>query len=106
MTIFFNLFIRPLAFGTQKTCERHGIRLICIDFVQALKNVYERNPMVYLLDGGLGSELQITGVVKVGDRLWSARPLTSEDGTKRLKAVHLNFLQAGADVVKTASYQN
>ena len=61
--------------------------------------------MVYLLDGGLGSELQITGVVKVGDRLWSARPLTSEDGTKRLKAVHLNFLQAGADVVKTASYQ-
>jgi homocysteine S-methyltransferase len=61
--------------------------------------------MVYLLDGGLGSELQITGVVKVGDRLWSARPLTSQDGTKRLKAVHLNFLQAGADVVKTASYQ-
>lgn len=56
-----------------------------------------------ILDGGLGSELDRQGV-QVGDsELWSAALVASNPQV--LEAVHTEFLDAGADVITTASYQ-
>lgn len=56
-----------------------------------------------VLDGGLGLEAEQCGVEIKGDPLWSARLLHSDPGL--LKSVHRSFLDAGADVITTASYQ-
>ena len=56
-----------------------------------------------VLDGGLGLEAEQRGAEIKGDPLWSARLLHSDPGL--LKSVHRSFLDAGADVIITASYQ-
>jgi homocysteine S-methyltransferase len=61
----------------------------------------KRNGCV-VLDGGLGTSLQAEGV-DVEDPLWSARVLL-EDLTP-LRRVHEGFLDAGADVIATCTYQ-
>ncbi|XP_057375380.1 homocysteine S-methyltransferase YbgG-like [Daphnia carinata] len=60
-----------------------------------------------ILDGGLGSLLFSRGAFVKGDPLWSARCLTSaeSDGRRQLRQAHLDYLAAGADVIKTNSYQ-
>jgi len=55
-----------------------------------------------VLDGGLASELEARGLV-LDDPLWSARALIEAPET--IAAVHRDYLEAGADVVSTATYQ-
>ncbi|MDY0000183.1 MAG: homocysteine S-methyltransferase [Polyangia bacterium] len=57
---------------------------------------------VVILDGGLGSELGFRGH-DLRDHLWSARLLVDDPGA--IKQLHIDYLEAGADVVTTASYQ-
>ncbi len=55
-----------------------------------------------VLDGGLATELEQRGVSLEGP-LWSARAL--RDAPEAILAVHRDYLEAGADVLLTASYQ-
>lgn len=55
-----------------------------------------------ILDGGLATELERDGCV-LDDPLWSAKILM--DAPERVFAVHRRFVQAGADILTTASYQ-
>ncbi len=57
---------------------------------------------VALLDGGLATELEARGC-DLDHPLWSARVL--RDRPEAIVAVHRAYLEAGADVVTTASYQ-
>jgi homocysteine S-methyltransferase len=54
------------------------------------------------LDGGLATELEARGH-DLGDTLWSARILA--DDPEEIGAVHRAYLDAGARVIVTASYQ-
>jgi len=55
-----------------------------------------------VLDGGLASELEAAGF-DLANALWSARALIEAPET--VAAVHRNYLEAGADVIETATYQ-
>lgn len=55
-----------------------------------------------VLDGGLASELERRGH-ELSDHLWSARLL--RDQPDEIRAVHRAYLEAGADIITTASYQ-
>ena len=55
-----------------------------------------------LLDGGLATELEAAGH-DLSDELWSARLLA--DAPEAVVQAHRAFLEAGADVITTASYQ-
>ncbi len=55
-----------------------------------------------LLDGGLATELERRGHV-LESELWSARLLTS--APEAILEVHRSYLEAGADVLVTATYQ-
>lgn len=62
----------------------------------------ERNGFV-LLDGGLSTQLERHGAVLAGE-LWTTRVLLDAPGT--LRAAHRDFLEAGADVIASATYQS
>jgi homocysteine S-methyltransferase len=55
-----------------------------------------------VLDGGLATELERAGV-DLRDDLWSARALL--ENPEEILRVHRSYLQAGADVAISASYQ-
>lgn len=55
-----------------------------------------------LLDGGMATELEARGC-DISGPLWSAHVLASSPET--IEAVHLSYLEAGADCILTASYQ-
>lgn len=55
-----------------------------------------------VLDGGMASELEFLGA-DIRGPLWSAHVL--EDAPEKVLAVHRVYLEAGADVLLTASYQ-
>lgn len=55
-----------------------------------------------VLDGGLATELEARGLV-LDNPLWSARALL--DAPEIVAAVHRDYLEAGADVIETATYQ-
>ncbi len=55
-----------------------------------------------IVDGGLATELEARGY-DLSDELWSARLL--QDSPEAIRQVHLDYLQAGADVIISASYQ-
>lgn len=55
-----------------------------------------------VLDGGLASELEARGL-SLHDRLWSARALLEAPDV--IEKVHRDYLEAGADVISTATYQ-
>jgi len=57
---------------------------------------------VRVLDGGMASELEFFGA-DISGPLWSAHVL--EEAPDKVMAVHRAYLQAGADVLLTASYQ-
>jgi homocysteine S-methyltransferase len=57
---------------------------------------------VMLLDGGLATELESRGR-KIDDDLWSAGVLL--DDPDLIRAVHFDYLRAGADCITGASYQ-
>lgn len=56
---------------------------------------------LFILDGGLGSQLESEGVAN--SYLWSAELLLSNPD--RLRQIHAVYYEAGADIVTTASYQ-
>ncbi|KAL5561724.1 hypothetical protein UlMin_031471 [Ulmus minor] len=55
-----------------------------------------------VIDGGLATELERHGA-DLNDPLWSAKCL--DTSTHLIRAVHLDYLEAGADIILTASYQ-
>src|ERR1044071_3554680 len=55
-----------------------------------------------VLDGGLATQLEVRGL-DLTDPLWSARALI--DAPALVGAVHRDYLEAGADVIATATYQ-
>ncbi|XP_068659576.1 homocysteine S-methyltransferase 1 [Aristolochia californica] len=55
-----------------------------------------------VIDGGLATQLEIHGGV-FDETLWSARCLITDPHL--IKQVHLEYLEAGADVLVTSSYQ-
>ncbi|MBM4183662.1 MAG: homocysteine S-methyltransferase [Gemmatimonadetes bacterium] len=57
---------------------------------------------VVILDGGLATALEAAGHM-LDSALWSARLLL--DAPEAVRAAHLAYLEAGADVITTASYQ-
>ena len=57
---------------------------------------------VRVLDGGMATELERRGS-DISGPLWSAHVLL--DAPERIEAVHLDYLNAGADCISTASYQ-
>ncbi|MDC7804325.1 homocysteine S-methyltransferase [Sphingomonas sp. BLCC-B65] len=65
-----------------------------------LRSALRDRPLV--LDGGLGTLLESRGNDLSG-RLWSARLL--RDDPEEVRAAHAEFVDAGADVLVTSSYQ-
>ncbi|XVF80822.1 hypothetical protein PTKIN_Ptkin15bG0106100 [Pterospermum kingtungense] len=57
---------------------------------------------VAVIDGGLATELERHGA-DLNDPLWSAKCLLTSP--QLIRSVHLDYLEAGADIVITASYQ-
>ncbi|PRQ26052.1 putative methyltransferase [Rosa chinensis] len=57
---------------------------------------------VAVVDGGLATELERHGA-DLNDPLWSAKCLLTS--SHLIRAVHLDYLEAGADIIITASYQ-
>jgi homocysteine S-methyltransferase len=57
---------------------------------------------VHVLDGGLASELEYLGADITGP-LWSA--LALEEDLEAIIAVHRAYIESGADIIETASYQ-
>lgn len=55
-----------------------------------------------VIDGGLGSELEARGY-HIGGALWSAQVLVRDPGA--IRAIHEDYLAAGARCLETASYQ-
>jgi homocysteine S-methyltransferase len=55
-----------------------------------------------VLDGGMASELEFGGA-RIDGSLWSAQVL--EDAPDKVLAVHQAYLEAGAEILLTASYQ-
>lgn len=66
----------------------------------------ENKPLI--LDGGLGTLLYERGAFVKGDPLWSVRCLASppeSQSRRQLHQAHLDYLAAGANIIKTNSYQ-
>ncbi len=62
------------------------------------------NSKLLLLDGATGTELNRRGV-DTGLPLWSANALTTDVGLNVLKQVHLDYLNAGADIITTNTFR-
>lgn len=56
----------------------------------------------WILDGGLATELEKKGV-DLNHELWSAKAL--KENPEAIYETHLSYLEAGADILLTASYQ-
>ncbi|KAL9256725.1 Homocysteine S-methyltransferase 2-like protein [Drosera capensis] len=67
-----------------------------------LSELLRRSGGVAVLDGGLATELERHGA-DLNDPLWSAKCLLSSPHL--IRQVHLDYLEAGADIIITASYQ-
>jgi len=63
---------------------------------------FVRDQGFLVLDGGLATTLEARGF-DLDDPLWSARLLL--EAPEAIRQVHLDFLEAGADCIVTASYQ-
>lgn len=63
---------------------------------------YVRRRGAAVLDGGLATELESRGY-DLDDPLWSSRALIEAPAT--VAAIHTDYLEAGADVITTATYQ-
>jgi len=61
--------------------------------------------MVTVLDGGLATLLEARGHDLGTGHLWSARLLATAEGCEAIRAAHGEFIEAGAEVSTTASYQ-
>jgi S-methylmethionine-dependent homocysteine/selenocysteine methylase len=59
---------------------------------------------ILLLDGATGTELNRRGV-DTGLPLWSANALITDHGLDVLRRVHLDYLNAGADIISTNTFR-
>ena len=66
-----------------------------------IEHFLARQPLI-VLDGALATELERRGA-DLNDPLWSAKYLIEQPGM--IRAVHLDYFAAGADVATTATYQ-
>jgi homocysteine S-methyltransferase len=57
---------------------------------------------LHVLDGGMASELEYLGA-DINGPLWSAHIL--EESPEKVVAVHRAYIEAGAEIIETASYQ-
>ena len=57
---------------------------------------------LHVLDGGMASELEYLGA-DINGPLWSAHVL--EESPDKIVAVHRAYIEAGAEIIETASYQ-
>nr|Q9FUM7.1 RecName: Full=Homocysteine S-methyltransferase 4; AltName: Full=S-methylmethionine:homocysteine methyltransferase 4; Short=SMM:Hcy S-methyltransferase 4; AltName: Full=ZmHMT-4 [Zea mays]AAG22540.1 homocysteine S-methyltransferase-4 [Zea mays] len=73
-----------------------------IDAAGALRGFVREAGGCAVVDGGLGTELEAHGA-DLHDALWSAKCLAS--APHLIRKVHLDYLEAGADVIISASYQ-
>ena len=62
------------------------------------------NPKHLLLDGATGTELNRRDV-DTGLPLWSANAFITDAGLKVLRQVHLDYLNAGADIITTNTFR-
>ncbi len=62
------------------------------------------NSKLLLLDGATGTELNRRGV-DTGLPLWSANALATDAGVNVLRQVHLDYLNAGADIITTNTFR-
>lgn len=62
------------------------------------------NSKLLLLDGATGTELNRRGV-DTGLPMWSANALTTVEGLNVLRQVHLDYLNAGADIITTNTFR-
>lgn len=69
----------------------------------SLRRLIEARPFA-IVDGGLATELEACGC-SIDDPLWSGRALLDEAGQSALLEVHRRWLDAGADILASASYQ-
>ncbi|KAI3526715.1 hypothetical protein L1887_05977 [Cichorium endivia] len=67
-----------------------------------MSDFLEKSGGVAVIDGGLATELERYGA-NLNDPLWSAKCLLTS--TDLIRKVHLDYLEAGADILITASYQ-
>jgi homocysteine S-methyltransferase len=74
---------------------------VIIEAMSLLSNLLDSQKWL-MLDGGLATELEARGH-NLDDALWSARLLA--DDPAAIRRVHADYLQAGADILITASYQ-
>lgn len=58
----------------------------------------------FLLDGATGTELNRRGI-DTGLPLWSANALITDTGLNVLRQVHLDYLNAGADIITTNTFR-
>jgi homocysteine S-methyltransferase len=66
-----------------------------------VRNFLAQRPLL-VIDGALATELERRGT-DLNDELWSAKCLDEQPGL--IRAVHLDYFRAGADVATTATYQ-
>ena len=62
------------------------------------------NTNLLLLDGATGTELNRRGI-DTGLPLWSANALTTDSGLNALRQIHLDYLNAGADIITTNTFR-
>ncbi|GAA5946695.1 hypothetical protein JCM3765_000351 [Sporobolomyces pararoseus] len=62
---------------------------------------------ILVLDGGMGTTLQSYPVAQQLDsNLWSSELLKTKEGRETLEDLHSKWIEAGADVVQTCTYQS
>jgi len=62
------------------------------------------NGELLLLDGATGTELNRRGV-ETGLPMWSANALTTDTGLKVLRQIHVDYLNAGADILTANTFR-
>ncbi|GMP90950.1 hypothetical protein CsSME_00041859 [Camellia sinensis var. sinensis] len=67
-----------------------------------IPDLLRQSGSVAIIDGGLATELERHGA-DLNDPLWSAKCLLTSPHL--IRRVHLDYLEAGADIIITASYQ-
>ncbi|CAA6662772.1 unnamed protein product [Spirodela intermedia] len=72
------------------------------DLSAVLRDFLRESGGCAIIDGGLATELEANGA-DLNDPLWSAKCLIASP--ELIRKVHLDYLEAGADILITASYQ-
>lgn len=74
----------------------------CLDIMDFLTRLSQSSPLI--LDGATGTELNRRGV-DTGLPLWSANALLTEAGLQILRQIHMDYLEAGAEILTTDTFR-